>query len=140
MWLSNAHVVCLSWKARFLATRWSGGGHRSLALSARNPSATRLAALTVPSKNNKYVLAMVGLPARGKSYIVQMIIRYLRWTGIPAQLFNVGNYRRKLGMAAIGANFFDAKNEAAQAQREQLAVLAQDDLYEWLHAQQGICL
>ena len=43
---------------------------------------------------------MVGLPARGKSYIVKMIMRYLRWTGIKAEIFNVGNHRRKAGAAA----------------------------------------
>lgn len=53
-----------------------------------NSSPTRLAALTPPS-NAKYVLAMVGLPARGKSYIVKMIMRYLRWTGIKSEIFNV---------------------------------------------------
>lgn len=58
----------------------------------KSSSATRLAALTPPSKT-KYVLAMVGLPARGKSYIVKMIMRYLRWTGIKSDIFNVGNYR-----------------------------------------------
>lgn len=37
-----------------------------------------------------------GLPARGKSYIAKMLIRYLTWTGISAQIFNVGELRRKL--------------------------------------------
>ena len=53
----------------------------------RQTSATMLAALVAPS-NNKYVLAMVGLPARGKSYLVKMIMRYLRWTGIRSEIFN----------------------------------------------------
>lgn len=44
----------------------------------------------------KLILVMVGLPARGKSYIVKMLIRYLTWTGIHAKVFNVGEFRRKL--------------------------------------------
>lgn len=39
------------------------------------------------------VIAMVGLPARGKSYLVKMILRYLKWTGFESKVFNVGSYR-----------------------------------------------
>eukprot|EP01035_Chromulina_nebulosa_P007459 gene7459-10072_t len=38
------------------------------------------------------VIAMVGLPARGKSYLVKMILRYLKWTGFESKVFNVGSY------------------------------------------------
>ena len=31
------------------------------------------------------VIAMVGLPARGKSYLIKMITRYLKWTGFEAK-------------------------------------------------------
>eukprot|EP00614_Pseudopedinella_elastica_P000341 CAMPEP_0172605826 /NCGR_PEP_ID=MMETSP1068-20121228/26025_1 /TAXON_ID=35684 /ORGANISM="Pseudopedinella elastica, Strain CCMP716" /LENGTH=576 /DNA_ID=CAMNT_0013408337 /DNA_START=68 /DNA_END=1798 /DNA_ORIENTATION=+ len=101
-------------------------------------SATKLAALT--TGNTKYILAMVGLPARGKSYIVKMVTRYLRWTGIKSEIFNVGNYRRKMDMAGVGADFFDQGNKAAQAQREQLAQAVQDDMYNWLNAQDDLAV
>ena len=42
---------------------------------------------------------MVGLPARGKSYIVKKIARYLNWMQHDCRIFNVGNLRR---MAAGG--------------------------------------
>lgn len=80
------------------------------------------------------VIAMVGLPARGKSYIVNMIIRYLKWIGFEAKVFNVGSYRRKMGMAAAESSFFDASNEDAKRIREELAVAVQDSMYEWLHS------
>jgi 6-phosphofructo-2-kinase len=42
----------------------------------------------------KLIIIMVGLPARGKSYIVKKIARYLNWLQHPTQIFNVGDRRR----------------------------------------------
>lgn len=42
----------------------------------------------------KLVIIMVGLPARGKSYITKKIQRYLSWQQHNAKIFNVGNRRR----------------------------------------------
>ncbi len=42
----------------------------------------------------KLVIIMVGLPARGKSYITKKIQRYLSWQQYSARIFNVGNRRR----------------------------------------------
>lgn len=80
------------------------------------------------------VIAMVGLPARGKSYIVNMIVRYLKWIGFEAEVFNVGSYRRKMGLQSADSNFFDANNEDGKRVREELAMAVQDTMYEWLHS------
>lgn len=40
------------------------------------------------------VIGMVGLPARGKTYISRKICRYLNWMGFKSKVFNIGNYRR----------------------------------------------
>ncbi len=45
-------------------------------------------------QRKKLVFVMVGLPARGKSYLARKIMRYLKWVGIQTKLLNVGNYRR----------------------------------------------
>jgi 6-phosphofructo-2-kinase len=42
----------------------------------------------------KLVVIMVGLPARGKSYITKKIQRYLSWQQHNTEVFNVGNRRR----------------------------------------------
>ena len=75
---------------------------------------------------------MVGLPARGKSYIVTKLVRYLKWTGFQIKVFNVGSHRRKMGMQSAGANFFDASNSDGKKVREDLAMAVQDDMYSWL--------
>ncbi|KAG9233471.1 putative 6-phosphofructo-2-kinase PB17E12.14c [Amylocarpus encephaloides] len=49
----------------------------------------------------KLVVIMVGLPARGKSYITKKIQRYLSWQQHETRIFNVGNRRR---VAAGGSN------------------------------------
>lgn len=83
------------------------------------------------------VIAMVGLPARGKSYIVKMIIRYLNWIGYECDVFNVGSYRRKVGLAAADAAFFDNSNPEAQQMREKLAMAVLDMMYSWLQEVDG---
>lgn len=42
----------------------------------------------------KLVIIMVGLPARGKSYLTKKITRYLSWQQHNTRIFNVGNRRR----------------------------------------------
>ena len=81
---------------------------------------------------------MVGLPARGKSYIVKMIIRYLMWTGFETEVFNVGSYRRKLGLAGADSTFFSSGNTEGQKIREEMAMAVQDVMYEWLHGCEGL--
>ena len=43
---------------------------------------------------SKLVVVMVGLPARGKSYITKKLARYLNWLQHDTRIFNVGERRR----------------------------------------------
>lgn len=81
--------------------------------------------------HNRILLCMVGLPARGKSYIVNMLTRYLRWTGFSVQAFNAGNVRRFAGLAGIDAKFFSGDKDAS-SKREQLAFLCLEEALSWL--------
>lgn len=43
---------------------------------------------------SKLVIVMVGLPARGKSYVTKKVARYLNWLQHDTRIFNVGERRR----------------------------------------------
>lgn len=57
------------------------------------------------------VIGMVGLPARGKTYISRKICRYLNWMGFKSKVFNIGNYRRQICGTDCNSNFFDPGNK-----------------------------
>ncbi|OAQ26995.1 bifunctional 6-phosphofructo-2-kinase/fructose-2,6-bisphosphate 2-phosphatase [Linnemannia elongata AG-77] len=87
---------------------------------------------------SKLVVIMVGLPARGKSYLVKKLQRYLTWLQYDTKVFNVGNRRR---IASKGDNrngtshshaFFDPKNTAAKEIRDELALESLEELIAWL--------
>ncbi|KAL1496544.1 hypothetical protein AB1Y20_014150 [Prymnesium parvum] len=82
--------------------------------------------------SERVVLVMVGLPARGKSYISKAVMRYLQFLGCPAKMFNAGNKRRKEGKAGTDASFFSASNVSAAKQRDRMALECLDELLEWL--------
>lgn len=57
------------------------------------------------------VIAMVGLPARGKTYISRKLTRYLNWVGLKTKVFNVGEYRREAFHDYASKEFFDPVNQ-----------------------------
>ncbi len=84
------------------------------------------------SENLKIALVMVGLPARGKSYIARKLARYLRWRGQDTRVFNVGMYRRELVGSQVSHSFFDPNNPEGAAERMRVASLALEDMLRWL--------
>jgi broad specificity phosphatase PhoE/predicted kinase len=81
-----------------------------------------------------HALVMVGLPARGKTYVARKIVRYLNWLGHPTRLFNVGNYRRQHVGSLQSHDFFDPSNQEGVRQRTQMALMALDDMLGWFEA------
>jgi hypothetical protein len=83
-------------------------------------------------KRTKLAIAMVGLPARGKSFIARKMARYLNWLGMRTQVFNVGSYRRERLGAHQPVEFFDPENPEGSSARMHMAVAALDDLVNFL--------
>lgn len=84
-----------------------------------------------------HVIAMVGLPARGKTFIAKKLARYMNWIGISTRVFNLGEYRRCATKAYKSHDFFRADNEEAMAIRNACANQALTDSCEWLLSGQG---
>lgn len=85
---------------------------------------------------NKLLVVMVGMPARGKSFIAHKLMSFLSWSGHVTRVFNVGQHRRgKTGEAGRSknseANFFDTSNSEASATRERLALEVLHLAFQW---------
>ena len=81
----------------------------------------------------KLYVAMVGLPARGKSTLAKRIKSGLSQQGIRTAIFNNGELRRTLYGAESGtAEFFNPENARAQRLREQIALQNMERARAWL--------
>ncbi|XP_075264405.1 6-phosphofructo-2-kinase/fructose-2,6-bisphosphatase-like isoform X2 [Convolutriloba macropyga] len=87
------------------------------------------------------VVVMVGLPARGKTFVAKKLVRYLNWIGIRSRVFNVGEYRRKRQDGGYrgyqGDEFFKSSNKAAIELRHQCALEALHDMDAWCQQKPG---
>ena len=102
----------------------------------------------------KLVIIMVGLLARGKSYIVKKLARYLNWLQYESRVFNVGERRRVVAHAqrssekpmeiclhrhpfSSSAAFFDPNNPGLVSAREHIALETLEELLNWLSGQES---
>jgi broad specificity phosphatase PhoE len=73
-------------------------------------------------KADRLFIAMVGLPARGKSTIATRLRENLSQDGVKTKIFNNGKLRRKMIKDNSSyARFFDPKNQEGVALREKIA-------------------
>ncbi|EME85784.1 uncharacterized protein MYCFIDRAFT_41044 [Pseudocercospora fijiensis CIRAD86] len=103
---------------------------------------------------SKLVIVMVGLPARGKSYITKKLARYLNWLQHDTKIFNSlatlvmardapeikeDKIEKEKEEANIEQNsaFFDPQNKKASMIREQVAKQTLDDLLDYILDQNG---
>ncbi|KAM3924362.1 6-phosphofructo-2-kinase/fructose-2,6-bisphosphatase 3 isoform 1-T1 [Leptodactylus fuscus] len=87
--------------------------------------------------NSPTVIVMVGLPARGKTYISKKLTRYLNWSGVPTKVFNVGEYRREAVKDFSSFDFFRSDNQEAMKVRRQCALAALADVKSYLTEEGG---
>lgn len=95
---------------------------------------------TLNETRERLVVVMIGLPARGKSYLGNKLVRYLNWLQINSRVFNVGSTRRSKGKMGPGqapmpdqdASFFSPENKASMDLREQWAEETLNSLLDYL--------
>lgn len=85
----------------------------------------------IGSQPIKVACILVGLPARGKTFIGRKLVRFLTWMGHNARIFNVGNYRRLVAGANQPAAFFDPNNPETSKVRREVAKRCLDDMLSW---------
>ena len=87
--------------------------------------------------NYKLIIVFVGLPASGKSYTSNHIKQYLSWLGYKIEIFNCGNYRRKLSKTSHSAEFFNNDNIENIKKKEEYFYHTIFDLNSYLIAKKG---
>ncbi|XP_028652420.1 6-phosphofructo-2-kinase/fructose-2,6-bisphosphatase 2-like isoform X2 [Erpetoichthys calabaricus] len=87
--------------------------------------------------NSPTVIVMMGLPARGKTYMSKKLTRYLNWIGVPTKVFNLGVYRREAVRSYKSYDFFRHDNEEAMKIRKQCALVALEDVKMYLTKEGG---
>lgn len=105
-----------------------------VAVIRSSPSARQAVRERLTPDSNGVVFAMVGLPARGKSFISRKVERFMQWRGLSTRMFNVGMYRRDATAPEESgrSEFFDAGNAAARGAREAAASAALSDALDFL--------
>uniref|UniRef100_A0A3Q3WGA9 6-phosphofructo-2-kinase domain-containing protein n=1 Tax=Mola mola TaxID=94237 RepID=A0A3Q3WGA9_MOLML len=84
-----------------------------------------------PFTNSPTMIVMVGLPARGKTFISKKLTRYLNWIGVTTKVFNVGQYRRDAAGSYNSFEFFRPDNSEAMKIRRACAVAALKDVCDY---------
>ncbi|XP_071435033.1 6-phosphofructo-2-kinase/fructose-2,6-bisphosphatase 2 isoform X2 [Pithys albifrons albifrons] len=82
--------------------------------------------------NSPTLIVMIGLPARGKTYMSKKLTRYLNWIGVPTKVFNLGVYRREAVKSYKSYDFFRHDNKEAMEIRKRCALVALEDVKGYL--------
>ncbi|XP_034947081.1 6-phosphofructo-2-kinase/fructose-2,6-bisphosphatase-like isoform X2 [Chelonus insularis] len=96
--------------------------------------------LKSPRKFSGVVIAMSGLPARGKSQVAQSLARRLNWSGESAKVMRVSDYRRKK-LELYGTHELFRPDHAANSALRSLATRdAMHDCAAWLASGNSVAI
>ncbi|RLN61877.1 hypothetical protein BBJ29_004234 [Phytophthora kernoviae] len=113
------------------------GGHKSVLVKGPQTGLQ-------PSPQNrsgaKLIIFLVGLPGRGKTFIGHILARHLTWMGYQSQVFNTGEYRRKLVGSNVNHVFWDPLNEESFQIRTDLTRQCLDDSISALESNSCDCV
>ena len=88
--------------------------------------------------NERVVIVMIGLPARGKSYMAKKIYKYLIHLNIESKVFNLGSYRRLLTrnqtVGKTSASFFDPTNDKTRNIRKACCIAGMNDMLTYFNS------
>eukprot|EP01134_Creolimax_fragrantissima_P005393 CFRG5393T1 len=115
-------------KSSILRDRTLSGPH--LAIAQKQP--TGLKDTTNNLNDRRLVIIMVGLPARGKSFVSSKVARYLKWIGYETKVFNIGSYRRDRLGSFHNHDFFRPDNPEGIKARTEMCLAAVEDIGSWL--------
>jgi 6-phosphofructo-2-kinase/fructose-2,6-biphosphatase 1 len=128
-------TVWQNWYYAVLLVRYLNSTLHAILLLIKS---TKFKRRKLTKNSTRLVIVLVGLPARGKSFVARKLQNFITWNGHHCKIFNVGKYRRQAyaerteSNGACDANFFDSKNAEAAALREKVAEIALQDMLRWL--------
>ncbi len=92
-------------------------------------------------KNSRLYIAMVGLPARGKSTIATKLKESLVHESVKTRIFNNGDLRRKTIRGNTSyARFFDSKNSEGVTIREKIALTNMEKAQKFLNGAGNVAI
>ncbi len=89
----------------------------------------------------KLYVAMVGLPASGKSTLARRMRDYLAGEGVKCAIFNNGELRRRIaGPDSTRAAWYAPDNEEGRRVRERIALLNMEEARRWLEGEGDVAV
>lgn len=92
------------------------------------------------ARERKLIIALAGLPARGKTYIHRKLRRYLYWLGYNVRGFDISNYRRTYCGTETDANFFDPNNPEGEEALFRVRMMAMNDMLSFLDKEGDVAI
>ncbi|KAI5953303.1 hypothetical protein KGF54_002674 [Candida jiufengensis] len=87
----------------------------------------------------KIIIALAGLPGRGKTHLSVSLTRYLRWLGVKTHSFHLGDYRRASAEDDLTHDLFvpTPKSDKAHALREKVVNECLNDILNFFKNDKG---